>query len=64
MPTLSAYLVASQDEPQCWLWLRDSGGMFATDPTTVEGHDKVIRITRLGVSIDLAEVYRGIGTTA
>ena len=59
--SLQAYIVASQDQPSCLVWLRRDDGTIAPEPTTVEGRDQVIQIGALKVAIPLAEVYRGIG---
>jgi Uma2 family endonuclease len=59
--TLHAYVVASQDGPHCLIWLKRGDGTFATEPTTIEGRETAVEIASLGVTIPLAEVYRGIG---
>lgn len=59
--TLQAYVVASQDEPVCQVWLRGIDGEFSVHPATIEGRDQVIEIPALALSIPLAEIYRGIG---
>ena len=60
LPSLLAYIVASQDEPVCQVWLRGADGKFPALPATIEGRDQVIHIPALSVAIALAEVYRGI----
>lgn len=63
LPSLEAYLVASQEAPICWMWQR--GGVsreFPKTPQEIAGRDKVIEIAALGVSLPMAEVYRGVGT--
>ncbi len=62
LPSLLAYIVASQDEPTCQIWLRAADGSFPAQPATIEGRDQVIHIPALSVDIPLAEVYRGIGS--
>ena len=62
LPSLQAYIVASQDEPVCQVWLRGTDGSFPGQPATIEGRDQVIHIPALSVAIPLAEVYRGIGS--
>lgn len=62
LPSLLAYIVASQDEPVCQIWLRGADGQFPSQPATIEGRDQVIHIPALSVAIPLAEVYRGIGS--
>ena len=60
LPTLQAYIVASQDEPACLIWLRDASGHFASQPTELRGIASVVRVPSLGVELTLDQVYRGI----
>jgi Uma2 family endonuclease len=63
LASLEAYIVASQEEPRCWVWQR--GGeerSFPQKPEEIAGRDTSIVITALGISLPLAEIYRGIGT--
>ena len=60
LPSLVAYVVASQDEAKCYVWIRSADGSFESAPTIVEGLDQCIRVPALSVAIPLAEVYRGI----
>ncbi len=60
LSTLQAYIVASQDEPLCYVWLRGADGAFTAAPFVVKGRDQTIQIPALSVAIPLAEVYRGI----
>jgi Uma2 family endonuclease len=60
IPTLQAYIVASQDEPACLVWLRGSDGTFPAEPVEIKGQAGVIRVAQLSVEIALADVYRGI----
>lgn len=62
LPSLQAYIVASQDEPVAQVWVRGPDGGFPSQPATIEGRDQVIQIPALSVAIPLAEVYRGIGS--
>ena len=62
LPSLQAYIVASQDEPVCQVWLRGADGTFPAQPATIEGRDQVIHIPTLSVTIPMADVYRGIGS--
>jgi Uma2 family endonuclease len=62
LPSLQAYIVASQDEPVCQIWLRGADGSFPAQPDTIDGRDQVIHIPALSIAIPLAEVYRGIGS--
>jgi len=62
LASLEAYVVASQEEPICWVWQR--GGpqrCFPQKPNEIAGRDKSIEIASLGVSLPLAEIFRGIG---
>lgn len=59
--TLLAYLVASQDEPLCYAWVRGADGAFPAAPQAVRGRDQTIHIPALSVAIPLAKVYAGIG---
>lgn len=61
LPSLQAYIVASQSEPVCQMWLRGTDATFPALPATFEGRDQVIHIPSLSIAIPLAEVYRGIG---
>lgn len=62
LSSLLAYIVASQDEPVCQVWLRGTDGTFPAQPVTIEGRDQVILVPSLSIAIPLAEVYRGIGS--
>jgi Uma2 family endonuclease len=58
LPSSSAYLVLSQDEPKAWAWVR-SASDFSPGPDVVKGHDRVIRIAALAVDVPLSEIYAG-----
>jgi Uma2 family endonuclease len=60
IPSLQAYVVASQDEAACLVWLRGEDGAFPADPVEVKGHSGVIRVPVLGVEITLGDIYQGI----
>lgn len=60
LATLTAYIVASQDEAACLLWLRGPDGRFPAEPARVRGYEDSIDITALSLVIPLAEVYRGL----
>jgi Uma2 family endonuclease len=61
LPSLRAYIVASQDEPACLVWLHDAAtGKFPVEPQRVAGLDAVIDVPSLGLQIPLQAVYRGI----
>lgn len=55
---LRAYIVASQDEPACFVWLRDETGAFPDLPVTLKGKHEHIDVPGLGVSLSLAEIYQ------
>jgi Uma2 family endonuclease len=59
LPSLSAYLVLSQEEPKARMWLRGAGG-FSSEPEILDGHSAVIAIASLGIDLPLAEIYAGI----
>ncbi len=58
LPSLVAYIVASQTSPRLTVWQRDVGGGFPDAPEFVEGPDAVLLIEALAVDIALAEIYR------
>lgn len=60
LETLEAYIVASQDAPQCWIWLRDGARRFAELPEERSGSQAVLEVPAIGISISIAEIYRGI----
>jgi Uma2 family endonuclease len=59
LPSLSAYLVLAQDEPQARVWVRGAGG-FSSKPQVIKGLDCVIEIASLGIDLPLAEIYAGV----
>ena len=62
LPTVQAYIVASQTEAACLAWVRGADGAFPTEPVEFAGDD-VIAVARLGVALSVAEIYRGIPLT-
>jgi Uma2 family endonuclease len=60
LPTLQAYIVASQDEAACLIWLRDANGLFPALPSELRGGTSMLRVPALGVEIKLCQVYDGI----
>ena len=60
LDTLCAYIVASQTEAACLAWVRGADGTFPAEPVECAGDD-VIAIPRLGVALNVAEIYRGPG---
>jgi Uma2 family endonuclease len=63
LSSLQAYIVASQDEPIVWIWQRNADGSFPSDPDECSGRSADLPIDHLGITIPLAELYRGIGRT-
>jgi len=64
LPSLAAYIVASQDEPACVVWVRDQNGQFPRDGIDVKGLDQAIEVPSLGVTIALDDIYRGLFNAA
>lgn len=62
--SLEAYIVASQDAPLCWVWLRGSDRQFAELPEELPGAECMIWIAPLGIRIKLGDIYRGIAPEA
>ena len=62
LPTLEAYIVASQTEAACLAWVRGADGTFPVEPVEYAGDD-MIAVARLGVALSIAEIYRGIPLT-
>lgn len=61
LASLEAYIVASQDEPIVWVWQRETGThTFPSQPVEIAGLERAIAIDALGISLPLAEIYRGI----
>jgi Uma2 family endonuclease len=61
LPSLQAYIVASQDEPIVWIWQRDQAKVFPSDPAEISGRAALLTVDHLAVTIPLAELYLGIG---
>jgi Uma2 family endonuclease len=61
LPSLHAYIVASQDEPIVWIWQRSPDGAFPGDPQELSGRTATLTIDHLGLTFDLVDLYRGIG---
>lgn len=60
LASLDAYIVASQDEPACMVWVRGADGVFA-NPSEVRGLDSTIVVRGRGfaLALPLAKIYRG-----
>ncbi|TFF17790.1 Uma2 family endonuclease [Jiella endophytica] len=59
LESLEHYLVLSQDEPRVWLWSRGEDGAFGK-PEMTAGSDETVTLAGLGITLALAEIYRGI----
>jgi Uma2 family endonuclease len=60
LASLEAYIVASQDAPQCWVWLRGPDRQFPELPVELQGFDQMIEVAAFGLSVPVADIYRGI----
>jgi Uma2 family endonuclease len=58
--TLQTYLICSQDEPRAWLWARQGGGSWPTEPTEMAGRQGSIAPAGLGIELTMAAIFRGI----
>jgi Uma2 family endonuclease len=60
--SLEAYIVASQDEPICWVWQRGGDDRsYPSKPEEIAGRDQGIEIAALQISLPMSEIFRGIG---
>ncbi len=59
LPSLQAYIVASQTEAACLAWIRGGDGRFPAEPVELVSAEK-ITIPALGVAIDMADIYAGL----
>ncbi|MGE3918918.1 MAG: Uma2 family endonuclease [Hyphomicrobiaceae bacterium] len=59
LATLQAYIVASQDEPACLVWVRQPDGTFPAEPTEITGTTSTILVPDLKLAFSLADIYRG-----
>jgi Uma2 family endonuclease len=63
LPSLEAYIVASQDKPILWVWQRDAATRaFPAKPQQIDVRDQTLHITALNIALPLTELYRGIAT--
>jgi len=62
IPTLDAYLVFSQTEPAVRLWQRGADGIFAQEPTEIEGLDQRLTLScrTFTVILELSVIYDGL----
>lgn len=58
LPSLQAYIVASQDKPAADVWLRGVDGRFPEKPLELEGFDAELSLPILNEAIPFAELYR------
>jgi Uma2 family endonuclease len=59
LPSLDAYLILSQDQPEVWLWQRRDKE-FPSEPERIAGADQSLRLNASGIEIPLAEIYDGV----
>lgn len=61
LASLDAYVVASQHEPACLVWMRGEDGAFSA-PMEFRGHAATITVVARGftLALPLAVIYRGI----
>jgi Uma2 family endonuclease len=61
LPSLSAYLVLSQEEPRAWLWRRSDTG-WPAESVEIEGIEATVEIAIDGqtITLPLAEIYAGL----
>jgi Uma2 family endonuclease len=62
LPSLDAYVIASQDEPAVLMFERGRDGRFAAEPREVTGADAEVVLVRRGssVTLRLAAIYQGL----
>lgn len=58
LPSLTAYLVLSQDEAAVRLWTRSESGW--SGPLLIVGMENAIELSHLGVALPLRELYAGV----
>ncbi|WP_306117900.1 MULTISPECIES: Uma2 family endonuclease [unclassified Roseitalea] len=58
LESLDTYLVFDADEPRVWQWTRNDDGGFAIEPIILEDRDAAVELSRLGVMVPLADIYR------
>ena len=59
LASLRHYLVLAQDEVRVWLWTRGEDGAW-TGPEMIDASQSALGLDRLGISLDLADLYSGI----
>ena len=61
IPALGTYIICAQDSRRVWVWTR-SGGVWPSEPGIVEAAEGAVDVPVLGVTLPLAEIYRGLDT--
>jgi Uma2 family endonuclease len=56
LPSLKAYLVFTQDEPKAWVWSGEPTNLPPA-PAVIGGHDKIIYIKQLQLTLPQGAVY-------
>lgn len=60
--SLEFYIVASQDEPLCWVWERNAASReFPKLPAELRGRDCKVPLVFFGIELPLAEIFARIG---
>jgi Uma2 family endonuclease len=60
LPSLQAYVIASQSERACLQWTRGSDGHWPKEPTGLGNHDAITIKGAFCLEIAVADIYRGI----
>ncbi|MDX2290305.1 MAG: hypothetical protein NW217_15990 [Hyphomicrobiaceae bacterium] len=60
LPSLVAYVVASQDAPALLAWVRDADGTFPAEPAEFSDDEASLSVPTLGVGLALKEIFAGI----
>ena len=60
LAALQAYIVASQDDMLCLVWQRGEDGRFPELPVEWRGSCAIISVDAFGITLPLADIYRGI----
>ena len=58
-PALGTYIICAQDSRRAWVWTRE-GGVWPREPHILETAEALIDVPALGVTLPLAEIYRGL----
>ena len=59
LPSLAAYLVFSEDEPNAWVWIKGEQG-FPPAPAVLNGKDEIIWIPALKLTLPLSALYASV----